>query len=450
MNNYVLFSLVGSSDPIRGFYDGPMIHICRVYKPRKVYLLYTTEMYENDILDNRYERAVKEQIDKNIEVVKIKTKINEPHKFETFFVPIKENIDKIREENPEDEILVNITSGTAQFIGALTMFINYTSYNVKPVQVTTPSKSANISEPVKKEYELEDIMELNQDNVEGFIDRTIEPDLSYYNRLMVKSQLKKLVESYQYKGGIELLKTYSRNYHKVSTLLRFADMRMKLTGSEINDKLNIFENKEIKEIKYAFDKRVPEWYSLIEYYNVLKTKSDIGDYALYVIMLEPLSIKIYEIVLKQILRIDPKSLFSYYRGRYKIDPGKMDNNLKNYIENKMNKRLDNRYVSDIVWIETINFYFEKTNKKEFQDDFEKLSRQMNKVKKNLRNHVAHSLKSVSKNDFEKIVGTSPEIINSGIELFIKNHLKTKDYKHYMLKIYERINDKIFELIDEEI
>jgi uncharacterized Fe-S cluster-containing radical SAM superfamily protein len=75
---------------------------------------------------------------------------------------------------------------------------------------------------------------------------------------------------------------------------------------------------------------------------------------------------------------------------------------------------------------------------------------MNKVKKNLRNHVAHSLKSVSKNDFEKIVGTSPEIINSGIELFIKNHLKTKDYKHYMLKIYERINDKIFELIDEEI
>jgi len=197
LNNYILFSLVGSSDPIRDFHDGPMLHICRVYKPKKVYLLYTDEMCENDEIDNRYERSVKELVDEKIEVLKIFTDIKDPHKFETFFVPIKENIDKIKAENPEDDILVNITSGTAQFIGALAMFLNYADYKIKPVQVTTPSKSSNISETVKKEYELEDIMELNEDNKEDYIDRTLEPDLNYYNRLIVKSQLKKLVESYQ-------------------------------------------------------------------------------------------------------------------------------------------------------------------------------------------------------------------------------------------------------------
>lgn len=35
---YVLFSPVGTSDPIRGYKDGPMLHIARVYRPYKIYI----------------------------------------------------------------------------------------------------------------------------------------------------------------------------------------------------------------------------------------------------------------------------------------------------------------------------------------------------------------------------------------------------------------------------
>ena len=36
MADYVLFSPIGGTDPIENYADGPMLHICRVYKPKKV------------------------------------------------------------------------------------------------------------------------------------------------------------------------------------------------------------------------------------------------------------------------------------------------------------------------------------------------------------------------------------------------------------------------------
>ena len=35
MSKYVFFSTIGKSDPIRGNYDGPFLHILRHYKPAK-------------------------------------------------------------------------------------------------------------------------------------------------------------------------------------------------------------------------------------------------------------------------------------------------------------------------------------------------------------------------------------------------------------------------------
>ena len=38
MGKVYLFSPVGNTDPIRYFYDGSMLHICRVYEPDVVVL----------------------------------------------------------------------------------------------------------------------------------------------------------------------------------------------------------------------------------------------------------------------------------------------------------------------------------------------------------------------------------------------------------------------------
>ena len=42
----ILLTAVGTTDPIRGGYDGPVLHIARVYQPEKIVLIYSEEMYK--------------------------------------------------------------------------------------------------------------------------------------------------------------------------------------------------------------------------------------------------------------------------------------------------------------------------------------------------------------------------------------------------------------------
>ena len=57
----VLLTFAGNSDPTRNNYDGPMLHICRYYRPEKIYLVLTSEMQKRN--ENKiYEKAIKESL----------------------------------------------------------------------------------------------------------------------------------------------------------------------------------------------------------------------------------------------------------------------------------------------------------------------------------------------------------------------------------------------------
>lgn len=47
MAKRILFSPIGTTDPIKNYRDGSMLHICRKYKPDKVYLYLSAEMMEH-------------------------------------------------------------------------------------------------------------------------------------------------------------------------------------------------------------------------------------------------------------------------------------------------------------------------------------------------------------------------------------------------------------------
>ncbi len=54
----VLITAIGRTDPIRGMYDGPILHIIRHYKPRYAYILYTEELYKNYMGDKRMGKTI--------------------------------------------------------------------------------------------------------------------------------------------------------------------------------------------------------------------------------------------------------------------------------------------------------------------------------------------------------------------------------------------------------
>lgn len=44
----VLLTFAGNSDPTRNNCDGPILHICRYYRPEKIYLVLTSEMQKRN------------------------------------------------------------------------------------------------------------------------------------------------------------------------------------------------------------------------------------------------------------------------------------------------------------------------------------------------------------------------------------------------------------------
>ena len=56
----VLFSGVGTTDPVRGNRDGAMMHIMRHYRPDTVYLFLTSEMIELDRKDDRFSKSFRQ------------------------------------------------------------------------------------------------------------------------------------------------------------------------------------------------------------------------------------------------------------------------------------------------------------------------------------------------------------------------------------------------------
>lgn len=53
----ILFSCLGTTDPVRGEHDGPMLHILRHYRPERAMLILTPEIRELAEKDGRFEKT---------------------------------------------------------------------------------------------------------------------------------------------------------------------------------------------------------------------------------------------------------------------------------------------------------------------------------------------------------------------------------------------------------
>ena len=154
---------------------------------------------------NIYERAIKENLKGyNPEIIKIKTGIKDAHHFDAYFEVIYNVFEEIKKENEGAEIYVNITSGTAQMISNLiSYYIDATDINIIPIQVETYTGQSNASsednKTVDKYYKVKERAKENLDNNPATrTKRIIKPDLKKYSRVLIKNQIKKLVEQYEY------------------------------------------------------------------------------------------------------------------------------------------------------------------------------------------------------------------------------------------------------------
>ena len=464
----VLLTFAGNTDPTRGNYDGPMLHICRYFRPEKIYLVLTSEMQKRN--ENRiYEKAIKESLeDYNPIFEYINTDIDDAHLFDIYFNKINETFNKIKLEHPNAEVLVNITSGTAQMISNLVMYIvDAVNINIVPIQVATPEGRGNTSKVVDNSYEVNDEKENNFDNIEEFrTNRILFPDLRQYSRLLVKNQIKELLKKYEYSTCLELLKRdiFQEN-SKLNGLLNFANDRRHLKGLQSNGKLKSLNDKKLDKFYYynkneTVENKVKEWYKIVDYFALANIKQKSGDIAGYTIMLEPLIVNIYLSILRDVFGKKLSDLFSEKRKdgefSYKTDILKIKNysGLKEKIEHELAilELKNSTFVSDSVLIAMIKYFIEKNESETLEkmdlEYFSNFSKTLHKIKE-VRNMIAHSLKTINRDDFNSEAKVGIDTVNSKIINFFKKYYTDFGYKESMVYVYDEINKIVNEILETE-
>ena len=459
MSKKILLTFAGNTDPTRGEHDGPIIHICRYYKPDKIYLILTKEMEErNEKPYNIYERAIKENLkDYNPKIIAIKTGIKDAHHFDIYFNSIYETFETIKKDEKDAEIYLNMTSGTSQMTTNLLMYyIDSLDLNLIPIQVETYKKQSNQSEEnnktVDKHYDVEAEAICNLDNEEKTRTyRIVEPDLKKYSRILTKNQIEKLLEQYKYEAISELLKRniFDKNL-ELNTLVNFAIERTNLKGLDCNKKLNSLNNKDYNKLYYfTKDKnitRIPDWYQIVDFFSLANIKQKIEDISSYTLMLEPIVVKIYLSILRDLMGKNLDELFRKDSHGYKVELKRLEEDLKEMIKKDLKREYlkDDTNISTSVLASTIKYYLKKENNIEV-NYFTSLAEILAKMK-NVRNTLAHELKSINKDDFKRESGTTVEQINSKILEFFNKFYTSLGYKKEMVEIYDNINKEIVKLL----
>ncbi len=231
----ILFSPVGSTDPITNSNDGAMLHICRTYRPDKVYLYLSAEMAVYSDRDNRYVKSIEllqELLDWkcSIEIIRDDEMID-VHIFDAFINPFENILDKIISiENPEI-LYLNISSGTPAMKSALQLLSILWSRTCA-IQVSTPAKASNTVHEDKNNYDLELQWEMNADNNVNFNNRCKESDAKRLLDRIHKEKIISLIKDYDYEAALVIVgKMANQPSDLFVSLLNIAIERQKLSIS---------------------------------------------------------------------------------------------------------------------------------------------------------------------------------------------------------------------------
>lgn len=261
----ILFSPIGMTDPIspKNLYEGSLLNICRFYKPDKIYLYMSKEVMEIHEKDNRYVKCLErvyKYLNKDFEYEIIdRSELEEVQIFDFFYKEYRDILYRIHEENPDAEILLNISSGTPAMKSALFVLCALFSFPMVPIQVSTPDKKANSTSE-------EDIL----DAFLGVIDEIMTKPKIYGNRTDIvlkenlnfelsKDIIKNHLKKYNYSAAFEVAQVTrqflsEKSYHLIAAAFyrNNLDREGVLNNLKLaNDKFDFYETAQLRLIEYV-------------------------------------------------------------------------------------------------------------------------------------------------------------------------------------------------------
>lgn len=396
----VLFSPVGTSDPIRGFKDGPMLHIARVYRPCKIYIYLSSKMKKEQEKDDRFKKALKSIGYKDDRVVYIPSSSNNtnPADFEIYYDEFPKIYEKIRKENKDKEVLLNITSGTPQ----MNSFVYHSDIeNAKHIQVLNPEKRDGTTDRTNKEdYDIDLEIKFNEDENENFEKRCIEATKNNATKFNIINSINLFLDEYEYNSSFDLIKSSNLFDNDVKDLLKVGCFKQDL---------NLIEGYKFANTKERFKKYYPfKCDDLYEYIINLQMKVDKENYLDFARGVTPIIDRLLEDYVKKIVKID----IGKFKTGDKIDYKKVYEDIKNEYFEQRGKT--------IQYPEYLNRYFLKSVIKAKGRDTENFINKfdnLDKFYKNIRNVSAHQIIYIDEKIINDKCGMRPDYVMKIIKEF---------------------------------
>ena len=232
----ILFSPIGTADPLTQLGDGPMLHIVRHRSPSTVVLFLSPAMAEHQRVDARYTKAI-ELLSESLgrpapEIRLVESSFGEVHRFDHYIEEFEQVLAELSKETSGQPVLANVSSGTPGMEQALVALGAFGRLNLELLQVATPKRDVNSRQDREDphNYDLAALWEWNeelQDRAEVRIESVGLPNFS--DRLL-RENVVELVGRYEYEAAYELIGQMRSVDAKAAEMVRAAADRLNLDG----------------------------------------------------------------------------------------------------------------------------------------------------------------------------------------------------------------------------
>lgn len=401
--DYILFSPLGDTDPIRGCYDGACLHIIRHYHPKSVFLFFTKDMADKERKDQRYTRAIR-KLDPKIDIQCKMTDIINPQQYDCFNREFPELVRSFHEMHKQSQLLLNLSSGTPQMKTVLAILA--TEYDwCTGIQVYSPENGSNRKNIATRDDE--DIAALLENNFDdlGAENRCNEPPLHVIRFYREKNQILSLIDEYEYKGAYEISRHSCNITDDVKRLLQHAYLRSSLLFDEAARVISHWQgNKLILQDK--------EMRNLLEYYYLMKVAQEKGRLPELMVKISPF---LFEYLLAYVKKNDTGNFLSQYciknNGRYKV----VVTNLPSALQSFFNQAFGESFRGGDLSFRYLGIYCKYMLQEGLAKDTDMHNELMSlaimddtHVRKlgNLRNEAAHTIVDIDESKFVRQIGLS--------------------------------------------
>lgn len=396
-------------------------------------------MAENHKKDNRYVETLNllgDFLNHKFEVHIIENPdMVEVQQYDVFYDEFRKIISEIEEQKEkEDQLLVNMASGTPGMKSALLIMATLAEYRFLPIQVSTPQKKSNLEHEERDEYDVKANWELNEDNEESAENRCQEVKCLNLMRLLKIDMIKKHLLSYDYHAALAVGKEIKDELNPVAwKWLQSADARAVLDWERMNRVLPE-NNGIISAVRQENKKKI-----LFEYLLALDLKVKRGEYADFIRGITPLGVDLLEMVLEQYCQIDIRQYYmkNAKNGR-KWSRGRMEGT---EVQEIMNARYSSFNYKD-VYSRHLQLVIEKKCK---DDLLKQRTEELVQIEYNVRNIAAHNIVSATPEWVKEQAGRSVEDILWLLK-YICEQVKINTRKENW-DSYDYMNKRIIEELD---